>query len=87
MTTQLGATQHQPGDPEADHTALLLVHRAMLTDAARFAVLLTDVAGAGSPIEAHRAAAARDYLTAFGTERREDVDLALLAEDYTSSPH
>lgn len=51
MTTQLSVTPRRPGDPEVDHTPVLLVHRAMLADAARFAVLLTDLAALGAPIE------------------------------------
>lgn len=69
--TQLNVTPRQSGDPEVNHTALLLVHRAMLTDAARFAVLLADLAWAGAPIDARRAAAIRDYLVVCGAELHE----------------
>lgn len=71
MTTQPIVTPRRPGEPEVDHTVLLLVHRAMLTDAARFADLLTDLAREGLPIPARRAVAIRDYLLAFGTELHE----------------
>lgn len=71
MTTQLSVTPRRPGDPVVDHTPVLLVHRAMLTDAARFAVLLTDLAALGAPIERRRAAAIRDHLVAFGSELHE----------------
>ncbi|MGH3611594.1 MAG: hemerythrin domain-containing protein [Pseudonocardia sp.] len=71
MTTQPIVTPRRPGEPEVDHTVLLLVHRAMLTDAARFAELLTDLAREGLPIPARRAVAIRDYLLAFGTELHE----------------
>jgi hemerythrin-like domain-containing protein len=71
MTTQLSVTPRQPGDPEVDHTPVLLVHRAMLIDAARFAVLLTGLARTGELIEARRAAAIRDYLVTFGAELHE----------------
>lgn len=71
MTVQLSVTPRRPGDPVVDHTAVLLVHRAMLTDAARFAVLLTDLAAIGAPIETRRAAAIRDYLVTFATELHE----------------
>lgn len=71
MITELSVTPRRPGDPQVDHTPMRLVHRAMLVDAARFTVLLTDLAQAGTPIEVRRATAIRDYLVMFGIELHE----------------
>ncbi len=71
MITQLRVTPRRPGDPQVNHAPVVLIHRAMLVDAARFTVLLTDLAQAGTPIEARRAAAIRDYLVMFGIELHE----------------
>lgn len=68
MITQSSVTPRRRGDPQVDHTLVLLIHRAMLVDAARFTVLLTDLAQSGTPIETRRAAAIRDYLVMFGIE-------------------
>lgn len=71
MTTQLIVTPRRPGEPEVDHTPVLLIHRAMRTDVTRFTALLTALAHSGEPIEPRRAAAIRDYLVVFGTELHE----------------
>lgn len=71
MITQLSVTPRRPGEPEVDHAAVLLIHRAMLTDAARFTMLLTDLARTREPIGSRRAAAIRDYLVVFGAELHE----------------
>ncbi|MGH3697507.1 MAG: hemerythrin domain-containing protein [Pseudonocardiaceae bacterium] len=71
MITQLSVTPRRPGDPQVDNTAVLLIHRAVLVDAARFTVLLTDLAQAGTPIEPRRATAIRDYLVMLGIELHE----------------
>ncbi len=71
MTTQQQVIPRRPGDPQVDHTPVLLTHRAMLTDAARLTALLTDLAQTRAPIETRRAAAIRDHLVALGTELHE----------------
>ncbi|WP_202637788.1 hemerythrin domain-containing protein [Bailinhaonella thermotolerans] len=56
----------RPGEPEADLTALVVIHRAMLTDLDRLAAMLSSPGE--PPASPERAAAVRDYTASLLTE-------------------